>query len=66
MFKRHPAPDEEFFHIKSERLRTFLYVIREGRRMIEAIADSKWMGWWILKFVVGGSASWLFATNWLR
>lgn len=66
MPKRLPDNDDDFVHIKSERLRFFLYAIREGRRMVEAAAASKWMTWWIFKLAVGGSASWLLAMNWVR
>ena len=48
---RPPNNDDDFVHIKSERLRFFLYVIREGRRAFEAAA-SKWI-WLTFSLALG-------------
>jgi|GEM_PF-4457473 hypothetical protein len=62
MPKRPPDNDDDFVHIKNERLRFWLCVIHEGRLAFEAAAASKWITYWTCSTVLGRSALWAIKT----
>lgn len=61
---RQPDLPNDFRHFKNEYLLFFLYAIREIRRMFEAAASSRWITYWTVSMVLGGSAPWLLKTYW--
>jgi hypothetical protein len=66
--QRPKKPDDDndgFGHFDSEILKFLLYLVREVRFAFEAAAASKWLTWWTVSAVVGGS-SWMIKTHWLH
>jgi hypothetical protein len=61
---RPPDLPSDFRHFKNEYLLFFLYAIREIRRMFEAAASSRWITYWTVSLVLGGSSPWILKTFW--